>query len=73
MTIPPQASPHLPPTDPGRRRHRGEEERETEHRPPQDLSAEQSVLGSMLLCPDAINDVTGTALGPGALLRPRTP
>ncbi|MBD0688824.1 DnaB-like helicase C-terminal domain-containing protein [Streptomyces sp. CBMA123] len=54
MTIPPQASPRLPPTDPGRRRHRGEEEREAERRPPQDLSAEQSVLGSMLLCPDAI-------------------
>ncbi|MFF7994804.1 replicative DNA helicase [Kitasatospora xanthocidica] len=74
MTIPPQASPYLPPTDavapPGHRRHRGEEEREMERRPPQDLSAEQSVLGSMLLCPNAINDVTGTALRPEHYYRP---
>ncbi|MGW2253187.1 replicative DNA helicase [Kitasatospora sp. NPDC001660] len=74
MRLPRQTTPHLPPTDPvthpGHGHHRGEEERSLERRPPQDLAAEHSVLGSMLLSPDAINDVMDMALKPEHYYRP---
>ena len=64
MAITDDRGPAYPPPDPGDTR-QGEFDRQ----PPQDLPAEQSVLGGMLLSKDAIADVI-EALGPGDFYRP---
>ena len=75
MSIPHQTVEHSPAAaddvdlwegEPRIRQHRGEFER----LPPQDLDAEQSVLGGMLLSKDAIGDVIAELNGPGDFYKP---